>query len=84
MAAKRKSLVKQGSGNNPKAGCELIDKEEAKLFERGEFGSYNLHALQHPPVVCFRARDESTMFYWGDIVLDVDAQTGHLVLIWTA
>lgn len=58
-----------------------MDDEEGKLFETGD---HNLHALQHLLVVCFRARDESRKLCWGDIVLDVDAETGHVVRIWTA
>lgn len=54
----------------------MVDDEEGKLFETGD---HNLHALQHLLVVCFRARDESRKLCWGDIVLDVDAETGHVV-----
>ena len=32
----------------------------------------------------FRAWDESRKLFWGDIVLDVDAETGREVLVWTA
>ena len=45
LAAKRKSLVKEGRGNKPKASCGLKDEEEAKLFETGEFGNHNPLAL---------------------------------------
>ena len=46
LAAKRKSLVKEGRGNKPNASRELMDEEEAKLFETGEFGNHNPLALQ--------------------------------------
>ena len=90
LAAKRKSLVKEGRGNKPNASCELMDEEEAKLFETGKFGNHNPLALQRTLLwflsmqFGFRARDESRKLCWGDIVLDVDAVTGREVLVWTA
>ncbi|CAH3165359.1 unnamed protein product [Porites lobata] len=90
LAAKRKSLVKEGRGNKPNASCELTDEEEAKLFEAGKFGNHNPLALQRTLLwflsmqFGFRARDESRKLCWGDIVLDVDAVTGREVLVWTA
>ena len=90
LAAKRKSLVKEGRGNKPNASCELTDEEEAKLFETGKFGNHNPLALQRTLLwflsmqFGFRARDESRKLCWGDIVLDVDAVTGREVLVWTA
>ena len=90
LAAKRKSLVKEGRGNKPNASRELTDEEEAKLFETGEFGNHNPLALQRTlwwflsMYFGFRARDESRKLCWGDIVLDVDAETGREVLVWTA
>ena len=90
LAAKRKSLVKEGRGNKPNASRELTDEEEAKLFETGEFGNHNPLALQRTLLwflsmqFGFRTRDESRKLCWGDIVLDVDAVTGREVLVWTA
>ena len=90
LAAKRKSLVKEGRGNKPNASCELTDEEEARLFETGKFGNHNPLALQRTLLwflsmqFGFRARDESRKLCWGDIVLDVDAVTGREVLVWTA
>ena len=90
MAAKRKSLVKEGRGNKPNASCELTDEEEARLFETGKFGNHNPLALQCTLLwflsmqFGFRARDESRKLCWGDIVLDVDAVTDREVLVWTA
>ena len=46
LAAKRKSLVKEGRGNKPNASRELTDGEEAKLFKTGEFGNHHPLALQ--------------------------------------
>ena len=89
MAAKRKSLVKEGRGNKPDASRELTDEEEAKLLETGEFGNHNPLALQRTLLwflsmqFGFRTRDESRKLCWGDIVLDVDAVTGREVLVWT-
>ena len=90
LATKRKSLVKEGRGNKLNAIRELTDEEEAKLFETGEFGNHNPLALQRTlwwflsMQFGFRARDESRKLCWGDIVLDVDAETGREVLVWTA
>ena len=90
LATKRKSLVKEGRGNKLNAVRELTDEEEAKLFETGEFGNHNPLALQRTlwwflsMQFGFRARDESRKLCWGDIVLDVDAETGREVLVWTA
>ena len=90
LAAKRKSLVKEGHGNKPNASRELTDGEEAKLFETGEFGNHHPLALQRTlwwflsMQFGFRARDESRKLCWGDTVLDVDAVTGREVLVWTA
>ena len=39
MAAKRKSLVKEGHANKPNASRELTDGEEVNLFETGELKS---------------------------------------------
>ena len=89
LAAKRKSLVKEGRGNKPNASRELTDEEEAKLLETGEFGNHNPLALQRTLLwflsmqFGFRTRDESRKLCWGDIVLDVDAVTGREVLVWT-
>ena len=89
LAAKRKSLVKEGRGNKPNASRELTDEEEAKLLETGEFGNHNPLALQRTLLSFlsmqfgFRTRDESRKLCWGDIVLDVDAVTGREVLVWT-
>ena len=89
LAAKRKSLVKEGRGNKPNASRELTDEEEAKLLETGEFGNHNPLALQRTLLwflsmqFGFRTRDESRKLCWGDIVLDVDAVTGREVLVCT-
>ena len=90
LTTKRKSLVKEGRGSKPNASRELTDEEEAKLFETGEFGNHNPLALQRTlwwflsMQFGFRARDESRKLCWGDTVLDVDAETGREVLVWTA
>ena len=90
LATKRKSLVKEGRGNKPNASRELTDEEEAKLFETGEFGNHNPLALQRTLwwflsiQFGFRAWDESRKLCWGDPALDVDAETGREVLVWTA
>lgn len=90
LAAKRKSLVKEGRGNKLNASRELTDGEEAKLFETGEFGNHHPLALQRTlwwflsMQFGFRARDEINKLCWGDIVLDVDPETGREVLVWTA
>ena len=74
----------------PNASREWTDEEEAKLFETGEFGNHNPLALQRTlwwflsMQFGFRARDESRKLCLGDIVLDVDAETGREVLVWTA
>ena len=65
LAAKRKSLVKEGRGNKPNTSRELTDEEAAKLFETGEFRNQNPLALQRTlwwflsMQFGFRARDKS-------------------------
>ena len=76
MAAKRKSLVKEGHGNKLNASRKLTDGEEAKLFETGEFGNHHPLALQRTlwwflsMQFGFRARDEIRKLCWGDKVLE--------------
>ena len=90
MAAKRKSLVKEGRGNKLNTSRELTDGEEAKLFETGEFGNHHPLALQRTlwwflsMQFGFKARDEINKLCWGDIVLNVDPETGREVLVWIA
>ena len=86
LAAKRKSLVKQGRGNKPNACHELTTEEEEKLFESGEFGCHNPEALQrllwwYFSHSAFRARDESRKLCWGDLELQNDPETGKEVLV---
>ena len=75
---------------NRTLAVSLTDEEEAKLFETSEFGNHNPLVLQRTlwwflsMHFGFRARDESRKLCWGDIVLDVDAETGREVLVWTA
>lgn len=90
LSARRKNLVKKGLGSKPNATRELSDEEEARLFESGEFGHHNPSALQRTLWwflsihFGFRARDESRKLCWGDIKLDIDAETQREVLVWTA
>ena len=73
MAAKKKSLVKEGHGNKPNASRELTDGEEVNLFEILKSPSTGIAG--HPVVVLsmqfgFRARDEIRKLCWGDKVLE--------------
>ena len=60
------------------------------MFERGEFGDQDPEVLQR--TVCwllslhlvFRARYESRTLMWGDVKLQINAETGNEELVWTA
>ena len=89
LAAKKKSLVKQGRGNKPNACRDLTDEEEAKIYEAEEFGC-SPQALQRTlwwflsMHFGFGARDKSRKLCWGNIMLEKDPETGLEVLVWRA
>ena len=60
------------------------------MFERGEFGDQDPEVLQRTVWWLlslhfgFRARDESRKLKWGDVNLQINAETGNEELVWTA
>ncbi|KAL9988017.1 hypothetical protein ACROYT_G002414 [Oculina patagonica] len=88
LAVKRKSLVQSGRGNKPNAARELTVEEQDNLFESGQFGDHDPLVLQRTLWwflslhFGFRARDESRKLYWGDVLLQKDAETGRELLVW--
>ena len=59
------------------------------MFERGEFGDQDPEVLQRTVWWLlslhfgFRARDESRKLKWGDVKLQINAETGNEELVWT-
>ena len=75
LLSKKKQLVfEEARVNRPYAAKELSNAEEDLSFRTGEFGAENPEALH--------ARDKSKKINWGDIVLQIDNETGEEFLIW--
>ena len=75
LLSKKKQLVfEEARVNRPYAAKELSNAEEDLSFRTGEFGAENPEALH--------SRDKSKKINWGDIVLQIDNETGEEFLIW--
>ena len=81
---KKKAVVTRfGMGNRPQAARHLTDTEEDLMFERGVFGDQDTEVLQRTVWWLlslhfgFRASDESRKLKWGDVELQINAETGN-------
>lgn len=88
LSSKKRQLVHEfGKGNRPQARRQLTGGEEDLLYTMDEFGDQNPEVLQKTVwwtlglQYGFRARDESKKMKWGDVQLEIDAETGNEVLI---
>ena len=87
---KRQLLRNFGKGNRLQATHPLSDAEEDLMFEGGEFGDQDSEVLQRTVWLLlslhlgFWACDESRKLEWGDVKLQINAETGNEKLVWTA
>ena len=91
LSSRKGQLLRDfGKVNRPQAARHLTDAEEDLMFERGEFGDQDPEVLQRTVWWLlslhfgFRARDESRKLRWGDVKLQINAETGNEELVWTA
>ena len=91
LSSRKRQLLRDfGKGNRPQAARHLTDAEEDLMFERGEFGDQDPEVPQRTVWWLlslhfgFRARDERRKLKWGDVKLQINAETGNEELVWTA
>ncbi|XP_069133285.1 uncharacterized protein [Argopecten irradians] len=81
LQSRRKELKQKGLGNRPNKAQPVSDNEEEMLWECGQLGHDNPHALlntvwfNNTKLLGFRGCDENRQLKWGDIELKHD-ETG--------
>ena len=88
IAAKRKSIKKQGGGSRPRATRELSDEEEDTLWKEKYFSDESPISLRNAMWWLlslhfgFRANNEQGQLKWGDVELGYDNVEGKEFLKW--